>query len=82
MAVVADVALAHQQAGQVLERILAVGGVDRVLDLRARHAFDGRGNLRGKRGGLATGDGDDAQLARGGVYAELYRTQFQDEAVV
>jgi hypothetical protein len=29
--VVADVALAHQQAGQVLQRIFAVGRVDRAL---------------------------------------------------
>ena len=60
--VVTDVALAHQQTGQVLERVLAVGGVDRVLDLLARHAFDSGGDLRRQRCGLATGDGDDAQL--------------------
>ena len=65
--VVADVALAHQQAGQVLERVFAVGGVDRVLDLLARHAFDGGGDLRGQRGGLATADGDHAQLLDRGM---------------
>ncbi len=63
--VVADVALAHQQAGQVLEGVFAVGGVDRVLDLLACHALDGGGNLRGQRGGLATGDGNHAKFLDG-----------------
>ena len=67
MVVVADVTLAHQQAGQVLEGVFAVGGVDRVVDLLARHALDGGGDLRGQRGGLAAGDGDHAQFLDGGI---------------
>lgn len=59
--VVADVALAHQQAGQVLEGILAVGGVDAHIDLFARDAFDGGGDLRGQRGRLAARHRHDAK---------------------
>ena len=59
--VVADVALAHHEAGQVLERVFAVGGIDARGDLFARHAFDGDGELRGQIAGLATFDGDGIQ---------------------
>ena len=59
--VVADIALAHQQAGQIFQGIFAVGGIDAGLDLLARDAFDGGRNLRGQRAGLAAVDGDHAQ---------------------
>ena len=61
--VVADIALAHQQTGHVLESIFAVRGVDAGLDFLARDALDGGWNLRGQRTGLATVDGDYAQLS-------------------
>ena len=38
-----------------------------MLDLLARHALDGGGDLRGQRGGLATADGDHAQFFHGGM---------------
>ncbi len=64
---VADVALAHQQARQVLERVFGVGRVDRLGDLLGGHAFDGGGDLRRQRGRPATADGDGAErAARGG----------------
>ncbi|WP_305807105.1 hypothetical protein, partial [Stenotrophomonas sp. YIM B06876] len=65
MVVVADVALAHQQAGEIFERVLAVGGVDALLDLLVRDALHGGGDLRRQRGRLAAGDGDDAQFFDG-----------------
>ena len=46
--VVADIALAHQQAGHVLEGIFAVRGVDAGLDFLARDALDGGWNLCGQ----------------------------------
>ena len=61
MVVVADIALAHQQAGKVLQRVLAVGGVDALLNLLFGHALNRGGNLFGQRGGMATVDGDDAE---------------------
>ena len=66
--VVANVALAHQQAGQVFERVFAVGGVDGLLDLLARDALDGGGNLRWQRGRRAAVDGDDAQRFDRGIH--------------
>ncbi len=38
-----------------------------MLDLLARHALDGGGDLRGQRGGLAAADGDHAQFLDGGI---------------
>ena len=67
MVVVAHVALSHVQAGQVLERILGIGGVDGLLDLRARDALNGGGYLRGQRGGPAAGHGHRAQGFHRGV---------------
>ena len=77
--VVADVALAHQQAGEVLERILAVGGVDGALDLLARHAFHRCRNLGGQRGGLASADdGDDPQVLGGCCVCRIGRAGLGD----
>mmetsp|Transcript_65310 Transcript_65310/g.154269 ORF Transcript_65310/g.154269 Transcript_65310/m.154269 type:complete len:388 (-) Transcript_65310:1738-2901(-) len=45
--VVADVALAHQQAGQVLERVFRVGGVDRALDVLAGDGLAGGRDVGG-----------------------------------
>ena len=45
--VVAFVALANEQAWEVLADVLAVGRVDRLLDLLARDALHRGGNLRG-----------------------------------
>jgi hypothetical protein len=63
--VVADEALAHQQAGQVFERVFAVGGVDGLLDLLGGDAFDGGWYLGWQRGGPAARDGDGAQHFEG-----------------
>src|SRR3989344_5711685 len=65
--VVADVALAHQQAGEVLEHVFAVGGVDGARDLVTGDAVRGGGDLRGQRGGARGGHGDDAELLGVGV---------------
>ena len=59
--VIADVALAHQQTGQVLQCIFAVGRVDAGFDLFARHALDGGRDLCGQRGRTPAGHGDDAE---------------------
>jgi hypothetical protein len=59
--VVADVALANEQARKVLERILGVGGVDRPLDLLARRAFDRGRDLGRQRSRSRAADGDDAE---------------------
>ena len=61
--VIADIALAHQQAGQVFEGVFAVRGVDAGLDFLAGDAFDGGRNLRGQRAGLAAVDSDHAKRA-------------------
>ena len=62
--VVADVALAHQQAREILQRIFAVGGVDGLGDLLAGDAFDGGRNLRRQRGRPGRRHGDRAERAR------------------
>ena len=71
--VVADVALAHQQAGKVFQRVLAVGRIDRLFDLPAGDAFHGGGYLRGQRGRPAAGHGDGAEFTNrgsGGLLSE------------
>src|SRR6185369_18004133 len=60
MVVVADIALAHQQAWQVFERVFRIAGVDLLLDLRAGNAFD-RGRDLGRQGSwMVAGDDDGA----------------------
>ena len=59
--VVADVALAHQQAGQVLERVLGVGRVDVAGDVLARNALHRRGDTAGEGGRRGAIDPDDAE---------------------
>ena len=58
MVVVADVALAHQQAREILERILAVR--HGALDLLARDAFGRRGDLGRQRRRARADDGHEA----------------------
>jgi len=65
MVVVAVVALAHIQAGQVLERIFGIGGIDGGIDLAARDAFDGGGDLGGQRADTLAGDGDGTKVLVG-----------------
>ena len=60
--VVAVVALAHQKAWEVLERIFAVGGVDVLLNLRGRDAFHRGRDLCRQRGGLLADNGDHAHF--------------------
>src|SRR6185295_11006998 len=58
---VADVTLAHEQAWEVLQRVLAVGRVDLLLYLIARDAFDGGRDLRRQRRGASADDGHGPQ---------------------
>jgi hypothetical protein len=67
--VVADVALAHQQAREVAQRVFGVGGVDLLGDLGALDAFDRRRDLRRQRGRLRAGDDDQAERLDGGAVA-------------
>ena len=61
MVVVANIALAHQQAWQIFERVFAVGGVDGLLDLLTRDPFDGGRNLSRQGSRLTAGDGHHAE---------------------
>ena len=64
MVEVADVALAHIEARQVLQRILGVAGVDAALDGGCVDALGGGGNLQRQRRRPAAGDDDAFERAR------------------
>ena len=69
MIVVTDIALANQQARQVLERILGVGRIDLVGYFVRGDAFDRRRNLRGQRGRPGTDHGNGAERLDGCIRA-------------
>ena len=55
MVVVTDIALAHQQAGEISQSVFAVSGVDRFFYLLLGDALHGGGYLGGQRSGLTRG---------------------------
>ena len=61
MIVVADVALAHEQAREVLERVFGVGGVDRLFDFAPREAEQSRRDLERQRHRAIADDADPLQ---------------------
>jgi hypothetical protein len=63
--VVADIALAHQQAGEILERVLGVGGIDGLAD-RSRVMPSWWSGSAGQRRVAGRSDGDDAERAQPG----------------
>ena len=62
MVVIADVTFAHQQAGEVLQGILGVGGVDPGFDLLAADAFHRGRDLGRQRSRLRADDLDGAEV--------------------